>query len=300
MGIGPKIKEFRNKEGLTQKDLADKLHVTYQAVSRWENDDAEPSIDTIKEMCGILNCSIEELFEMENNEEDRVENNTLDNMSILEEHKPMLAVCERCNNPIYESVNLNRITETYIGTDGNQIIQRILCNDCNEIRLAEEKREKEEEQKKNKESLRERRINSFILATIFAVAFIITGIASFVERDVETGLFCLVVAVLSYFFVATMALNNTFIPDLWLEIASWGFVELPGIIFDISIGGLIFLIVVKILFFILGIILAVLAIIFATILSMILSVFVYPFALRKNLKDEERGELEEICKKQIK
>ena len=40
--------------GLTQKDLADKLFVTYQAVSRWENEDAEPSIDTIKEICGIL------------------------------------------------------------------------------------------------------------------------------------------------------------------------------------------------------------------------------------------------------
>ena len=39
MGVGPKIKEYRNKAGLTQKDLADKLHVTYQAVSRWENYD---------------------------------------------------------------------------------------------------------------------------------------------------------------------------------------------------------------------------------------------------------------------
>lgn len=71
MGVGPKIKEYRNKAGLTQKDLADKLHVTYQAVSIWENDDVEPSIDTLKEMCGILNCSIEELFDMERKEEDK-------------------------------------------------------------------------------------------------------------------------------------------------------------------------------------------------------------------------------------
>ena len=64
MGVGQKIKEYRIKAGLTQKDLADQLHVTYQAVSRWENDDAEPSIDTLKEMCGILNCSIEVLLDM--------------------------------------------------------------------------------------------------------------------------------------------------------------------------------------------------------------------------------------------
>ena len=64
IGVGPKIKEYRNKAGLTQKDLAVQLHVTYQEVSRWENDDTEPSIDTLKEMCGILNCSIEVLLDM--------------------------------------------------------------------------------------------------------------------------------------------------------------------------------------------------------------------------------------------
>ena len=56
MGIGLKIKEYRTKAGLTQKDLADELHVTYQAVSRWENDDAEPSFDMLKDLCRILNC----------------------------------------------------------------------------------------------------------------------------------------------------------------------------------------------------------------------------------------------------
>ena len=68
MSIGPKIKEYRVKAGLTQKELADKLFVTYQAVSRWENDDAEPSISTLKEICRILNCTTDELFEIENKE----------------------------------------------------------------------------------------------------------------------------------------------------------------------------------------------------------------------------------------
>ena len=41
MGIGSKIKEYRTKCSLTQKELAEKLFVTYQAVSRWEKDEAE-------------------------------------------------------------------------------------------------------------------------------------------------------------------------------------------------------------------------------------------------------------------
>ena len=120
-----------------------------------------------------------------------------------------------------------------------------------------------------------------------ALIFIISAISTFAKGDSSTGFGCLVVGVLAYCFIATMILNNTFITDMWLEITSWGFVKLPGIIFEFSFDGLIFLIAMKILFFILGIILALLAATFASLLAMALSIFVYPFALRKNLKGEE-------------
>lgn len=292
MGIGPKIKEFRNKAGLTQKDLADQLHVTYQAVSRWENGDAEPSIETLKEMCVILNCSIEKLFEMEKKEEPKGEEKiTVVDKIVVQEPKPILGVCEQCNHPIYEATNLNRVNESFIVRTGRtshtETRQRVLCNGCNEIRLLEEKR-KEEQQKREKDAtFKKKRIHSFIWPTIVALIFIFIGISSFVKGDVSTGLGCLGVGVLAYCFVATMILNNTFITDMWLEITSWGFVKLPGIIFEFSFDGLIFLIAMKIIFFILGIILALLAAAFATLLAMALSIFVYPFALRKNLKGEE-------------
>ena len=52
--IGNNIKHYRMEKGYTQKDLADLLHVTAQAVSRWENGDVEPSIGTINEMVKIF------------------------------------------------------------------------------------------------------------------------------------------------------------------------------------------------------------------------------------------------------
>ena len=292
MGIGPKIKEFRNKAGLTQKDLADQLHVTYQAVSRWENGDAEPSIETLKEMCGILNCSIEELFEMEKKEEPKVEEKiTVVEKIVVQEPKPILGVCEQCNHPIYEATNLNRVNESFIVRTGRtshtETRQRVLCNGCNEIRLLEEKRKEEQRKREIDATFKKRRIHSFIWPTIVALIFIASGISSFVKGDVSTGLGCLGVGALAYCFVATMILNNTFITDMWLEITSWGFVKLPGIIFEFSFDGLIFLIAMKIIFFILGITLALLAAAFATLLAIALSIFVYPFALRKNLKGEE-------------
>ena len=144
MGIGSKIKEYRNKAGLTQKDLADGLHVTYQAVSRWENDDAEPSFDVLKQMCKMLNCSTDDLFDMKKVEpkEERVQ---VVEKVVVQEQKPVLGVCEQCNKPIFESDELNRITESRLVRDGRhshtETRQRILCKDCNEARLLQIKKQ---------------------------------------------------------------------------------------------------------------------------------------------------------------
>ena len=57
--VGDNIKSLRMKAGLTQKDLAEKLFVTSQAVSRWENGDVEPSISTLQSLSDIFNVSID-------------------------------------------------------------------------------------------------------------------------------------------------------------------------------------------------------------------------------------------------
>lgn len=62
MGIGKVIKTKRIEAGLTQKDLAKNLNITFQAVSRWEKDEAEPSVETIKKLAKLFKCTIEELF----------------------------------------------------------------------------------------------------------------------------------------------------------------------------------------------------------------------------------------------
>ena len=295
MGIGSKIKEYRTKAGLTQKDLADELHVTYQAVSRWENDDAEPSFDMLKDMCRILNCSTDDLFDIKKPEaEEKVEPQPqiIERVIVKEaEQKPILGVCEQCNKPIYEASDLFRVNESYSVRSGRtthlEHRQRILCKECNEIRILQEKRVEEQRRRQELSELRKRRIHSFVWPAILAIVFLIISITSFVKGNTAAGVGCLVVGILGYTFLATMILDNTFITDLWLEVSSWGFVKMPGIIFSFSLDGLKFLIAMKILFFLLGIALAVLAVAFATTLALGLSIFVYPFALRKNLKGNE-------------
>ena len=293
MGIGLKIKEYRNKAGLTQKDLADKLHVTYQAVSRWENDDAEPSFDTLRDMCIILNCSTNDLFELTKPNVEVTNKEPVNNDVDIpkESEKKLLGVCEQCTKSIYDSDDLVKFNETVMVPSGrgshSVFRQRTLCKDCNEIRLLQERRLVEKKKNEIERSLKKKRIHSFIWPPLVAILFIIVSITSFVGGDSTSGVACLITAILGYTFLGTMILNNTFITDLWMEVASWGFVRMPGIIFSFSIDGFIFLIVMKIFLFLLGIFLAILAAGFATILAMSLSIFVYPFALKKNLKGEE-------------
>lgn len=60
--LSSKIKEYRKDNGLTLEEFADKLFVTRNSVSKWENDNVYPKSDTIKDIAKLLNISIEELF----------------------------------------------------------------------------------------------------------------------------------------------------------------------------------------------------------------------------------------------
>lgn len=60
--IGLKISSIRKAKHLSQEDLADKLFVTRQALSKWETGLAIPSADTLLDICTIFNTSFEEIL----------------------------------------------------------------------------------------------------------------------------------------------------------------------------------------------------------------------------------------------
>ena len=63
--IGQFIKQIRQDNKLTQKELADKLGVTYQAVSKWENGKNVPDVSILKEMSKMFNVDINEILDGE-------------------------------------------------------------------------------------------------------------------------------------------------------------------------------------------------------------------------------------------
>ncbi|MBQ6371623.1 MAG: helix-turn-helix domain-containing protein, partial [Oscillospiraceae bacterium] len=62
MDISNILKDLREKNGLTQEQLAERVMVTRQAVSRWENGETQPNTDTLKLLSREYNVSINTLL----------------------------------------------------------------------------------------------------------------------------------------------------------------------------------------------------------------------------------------------
>ena len=60
--IGTNIRELRRKHHITQEQLADKLGVSYQSVSRWENDTSYPDMELLPALSRIFSVSIDHLL----------------------------------------------------------------------------------------------------------------------------------------------------------------------------------------------------------------------------------------------
>jgi transcriptional regulator with XRE-family HTH domain len=80
-GFGKRISSYRKMLGLTQEDLAVKLNITAQAVSKWENELSFPEIIILPHLARELNTTIEKLF---GNEKDYI-----NNVSDIENNAPM-------------------------------------------------------------------------------------------------------------------------------------------------------------------------------------------------------------------
>ncbi len=127
------------------------------------------------------------------------------------------------------------------------------------------------------------RIYSFVFGGIAAAVLLVLGI---IFTDGTTGIIgSIVAAVAGFTLVSCLILDNNFIGEMIVEIFSWGFVRFPGLIFELDLDGIIWLLTVKLLFWIIGLILAVVFGLLAILLGGVLSIVVYPFALVKSFKE---------------
>ena len=65
--VSKNIKKFRTDNGLTQDALAEKINVTRQTVSSWENGRTQPDIEMLEILSQVFSVGIEELIYGEKN-----------------------------------------------------------------------------------------------------------------------------------------------------------------------------------------------------------------------------------------
>ena len=135
-------------------------------------------------------------------------------------------------------------------------------------------------------------MHSFVWGSLAAVATLVIGIVT-ASKTGNWGLIgaFAIGAVAIFALVSCCILQNNFIGEMVSTIFSWGFVKFPGVIFELDLDGIIWLLTVKLFFWILGILLACATGALAIALGGVMSLFVYPFAIRKNLAHPEQYEI---------
>ncbi len=67
--LGKKISDYRKALGLTQDQLAEKMNVSPQAVSKWENDISCPDISLLPKLAALFGITVDELLSVETKKE---------------------------------------------------------------------------------------------------------------------------------------------------------------------------------------------------------------------------------------
>ena len=88
------LKAIRVKSNLTQDEMAEKLFVTRQAVSRWENGDSTPNIETLKQISAAFNISVNTLL-----------------------GSPRQLICQCCGMPLEDDAVISREADNSFNED---------------------------------------------------------------------------------------------------------------------------------------------------------------------------------------
>ena len=119
MKIGKKIKFFRKKNNITQKELGEKIGVSASTVTKYENDSLEANYETLLKICDELNINIAELFESNDNYIS-LENDLCSKLKNTKSLKELLELSfllnESMSNKIRKALNTQKKKDDFFNT----------------------------------------------------------------------------------------------------------------------------------------------------------------------------------------
>ena len=296
MTLGQKIKMLRTQKELTQKDLADQVHVTFQTVSKWEKDENEPDVSTLRELARLFGCSLDYLLsedEKSVTKQEVVENPVVHSQEPVTKtiiiHQKEMHVCKRCLKDIPENdLALDEVcVSEYHRGHPAEYRTDYYHRDC----LALTKKEREETKKRIAlaKGRRSKKL-SFGWGIAGGVAALGLCLGLFLGlpqcQEAMTPVVSVILSIVfSYMIFADLycIISGSYVGDVFLAIGGWS-IKMPGVIFSWDIEGIVWAIAMKIFLAILGFILGILVIGFAVVLSAVLASVSFPFVLVHNIK----------------
>lgn len=296
MTLGQKIKKFRNEKHLTQKDLADQLNVSFQTVSKWENDENEPDIYTLKELSKTFNCSLDCL--LSNEEEDNVVSESKEEpkeVPVIKEtiviHQNEAHVCAKCGKDIPEddlvSEDITKTERVGRTTRTVSVGQTYYHKDC--LEQVKKERAKQAAIAKRIKASKTRKISYGWGIAAGVVALVVSLLVLLLVspyKETLKPIFSVLISVgvgYGIFSMIYCILSGSYIGDVFFWCAGLT-VKFPGLIFSWDLDGFMWLIGMKILFAILGFLIGVGALLLAIVLSSVLSIVSFPFIVAHNEK----------------
>ena len=281
---GAKIAELRAAKKMTQAELGAMLSVTSQAVSKWEKGLSEPDMESITKICQIFNISYDEFFgaqpKQDNTATTYSSEATPNTQQATEQTSGVvLAYCDVCDKPLYNP------KEYQVSIENS--IQHTTCLECipkkeeakRQARNQQLEAQRVAMQDEEKDKLKKGLLWGILGAAVLAAISLITTIVG------EESTTVIVVSTIlglygGYAILAQFVWGNS----VW-NVFTFFFrsLKLPGIIFALSLDGIIFLIFVKILGAILSAIFSVVLFIIGFFVTWAYAMVIFPFALIKQI-----------------
>ncbi len=286
---GNAIKTLRKRNQTTQAALAEKLNVSGQAVSKWENNMAQPDLDTVLKITEIFGVSLDEFTRL-------CDLDAVDATPAASEvavavgtapaavepvHTPatapiLIGVCGQCGRSIYNEKELGARTP------------KILCENCVAVNAS---KKKEAEEKKQHEELAKRAEQlgklrrSLIIPAIVVVSIVL--LLSILTPSIWW--FWSAAGILIYVIVVLVRWDNNIVSN----IVDWTFgvtFAKPGLIIPLSLDGFLWALGVKIAMAVIWFFLSLAVSLFGLVLCVLVFPIAIPLAIIKTKKEIENNE----------
>lgn len=269
---GKIISRLRKERGLTQNELGKELNVTYQAVSKWENDLSRPDFDTIAEMCKIFGITVDEFTRLASGEITEVRHT---DVKAAEKEEDGEKAPQNNNQVVAESAPASAAEVADVGYASNVVAPAAPALQQNPAAPA-------------KPAKPVHRVS--VGRLIGLICAIIAGLGVFIALNCFGGwqpnifmLFSFLCGYMIFSFIALLG-HDTVVWDFLLGCLTKS-IHLPGVIFTLDIDGILFLIAYKFIIApIASVILWLACVIGGFILSFFMAGFVFPFKIPKHFK----------------